>query len=190
MPGTIFQESGIQFEFSEEWVVKKYDDHRFYKYLSGRGFSGVDFISIRNGKEVVFWEMKNFLPRPGGRGHDPEQTLEDDPERFYYEISEKVKDTLLLIDTVKKYYLRKWWFRWFYRYFKNRKKPQADWIFWSQLDELIQEKGVHFILWMETKRLDAQHFAEPIQAKLLALNARIEILNRQHNPYAPSVKTS
>ncbi|MEM6725397.1 MAG: hypothetical protein AAF598_15255, partial [Bacteroidota bacterium] len=88
----------------------------------------------------------------------------------------------------RKYYLRKWWFRWFYGYFKNRKQPEADWIFWNRMDELIQKNGVHFILWMETDRLDAQAFSEPIQAQLLALNARIEIINSQHNPYEHSVQ--
>lgn len=183
-----FKESGIDFHFSEEWLVQKYDDHRFYKYLSGRGFSGVDFISLRKGNQVVFWEIKNFIRRKAGGNHDPELKLIERPEQFHYEITEKVKDTILLIDTVKKYYLRKWWYRLLYPFFKDKENPKSDWLFWSRLEELIQQKGIHFILWMETDQVDTNSFTEPIQAQLIALNATIEIIHSKNNPYEDSIQ--
>ena len=43
---TTFTESGLCFTFSKRWKVLKYDEHRFYRYLSGSGFKGVDFIGM------------------------------------------------------------------------------------------------------------------------------------------------
>jgi len=55
------KESALLFDFEEtDWIVKKYDDHRYYKSLSGAGLKGVDFIGIFQQEKVVFIEVKNF----------------------------------------------------------------------------------------------------------------------------------
>ena len=58
-----FIESGLTFSFSKRWKVLKYDKHRFYRYLSGSGFKGVDFIGVLDEKQLVLIEVKNYKDR-------------------------------------------------------------------------------------------------------------------------------
>ena len=51
-----FSESGLSFQFPEGWTTIKYDEHRFYTYLSGEGLKGVDFIAI-HGENLVLIEV-------------------------------------------------------------------------------------------------------------------------------------
>ena len=41
-----FIESDLQFYFPDHWAVREYDNHRFYKNLSGLGLKGLDFLVL------------------------------------------------------------------------------------------------------------------------------------------------
>ena len=38
----------------------KLDEHRFYSYVSGRGFKGVDFIGLSYEGKLLLLEVKNY----------------------------------------------------------------------------------------------------------------------------------
>ncbi|NNE29048.1 MAG: hypothetical protein HKN16_05405, partial [Saprospiraceae bacterium] len=56
----IFSESGLQFQFSNDWTVIKYDDHKFFRYLSGEGLKGVDFLGFTSEGGLFLMEVKNY----------------------------------------------------------------------------------------------------------------------------------
>jgi len=108
----IFRESGLVFEFDPgRWIVKAFDDHPYYRALSGHGFKGVDFIGLLNGQELVCVEVKNYR-----------RTFPDHPsllQEFLLQeqagVLRKMEDTLRILDLIHQYYRRKWGFR--YRVF-------------------------------------------------------------------------
>ena len=105
-----FIESGLHFRFGEEWVIKKYDAHRFYQGLSGSGLKGVDFLGIL-GEGLFLFEIKNFRRRRQWQEENPLEAVLDHPSEFAENIAYKVEDTLLAIDAIWQYYNRKWLFR-------------------------------------------------------------------------------
>ena len=58
-----YQESGLEFNFDNNWVLKKYDSHPFYKSLSGANLKAVDFIGIWKNEILVLIEVKNYKIR-------------------------------------------------------------------------------------------------------------------------------
>jgi len=91
--------------------VLKYDEHRFYRYLSGSGFKGVDFIGVLDEKQLALIEVKNYKDRYLLDESDPTEGLIDDPLAYADKYAQKFKDTFQLIGIIRKYYKRKWWFR-------------------------------------------------------------------------------
>jgi len=114
-----------------DWKVIKWDEHRFFGYVSGRGFKGVDFMALRN-EELYLMEVKNYRDRrPQDEQHPFDLVLADSD--FYGEIFlQKFTDSFALIEIIKKYYLR-------------------DFIFWTRAAEIIRNhpEHVHLVLWLE-----------------------------------------
>lgn len=106
-----FQESGLTFEFEDDWIVIQYDKHRFYRYLSGRGLKGVDFIYVINFEKLVLMEVKNFNDRWVKDGINPTETFLDNLDRFFNVFVGKFNHTIRAIQIVHSFYRRKWWFR-------------------------------------------------------------------------------
>ena len=75
----VFEESDLVFHFNQDWVVRKYDEHRFYKTISGLGMKGVDFIGIFKAEQVVFIEIKNYRIRYEGKTLQPLYDVFDAP---------------------------------------------------------------------------------------------------------------
>jgi len=150
-----FIESGLTFSFSKRWNVLKYDEHRFYRYLSGSGFKGVDFIGILDEKQFALIEVKNYKDRYILDKFDPTEGLINDPVAYAKKYAQKFNDTFQLIGIIRKYYKRKWWFRntrkLLLRIIPKRVLLQFDWGFWNIVIQLIDEKKekVFIILWLE-----------------------------------------
>ena len=104
------RESGLTFDFAAEWIVVRYDRHRFYKYLSGRGFRGVDFVLLhRTEARALLIEVKNYRYRHGRQ--IPEKLLGylRDPAPFVRHLARKYVDTRAAFDHVAAWYQRQWW---------------------------------------------------------------------------------
>ena len=133
----------------------KYDEHRFYRYLSGSGFKGVDFIGILDEKQLALIEIKNYKDRFTLDESDPTGDLLTDPIAYAEKYSQKFQDTFQLIGIIRKYYQRKWWFKHlrglFLRLIPRNWLLQFDWGFWNIVIQLIDEKKVKIlvVLWLE-----------------------------------------
>lgn len=99
MKAHIYNESEIWIRFHPSAIVVKFDDHKFYKYLSGQGLKGVDFLVIDKLYGLFLIEIKNFRKR------DTQPEEKDLSHNFY----QKCEDTLHLIEIIYKVYQRKWW---------------------------------------------------------------------------------
>jgi hypothetical protein len=106
-----FQESGLAFNFEDDWIVIQYDKHRFYRYLSGRGLKGVDFIYVINFEKLVLMEVKNYNDRYEYDEINPTETFLNNLDRFFNAYVGKFNHTLRAIQIIHYYYQRKWWFR-------------------------------------------------------------------------------
>ena len=135
-----FEESGYKFEFGPQWKVIKYDDHRFYRILSGQNMSGVDFAAIYKSDTVYLIEIKNFKQY--------ENDIIDKPiTEFSEEIIEKGLDSLRLIEVIKKYLDRKFLYRAFYNLVNRFPWLNSEWYFWTELFRIsIINQRANFIL--------------------------------------------
>lgn len=95
-----FREGSQNVFFDQFDRVIKLDQHRFYRYVSGRGFKGVDFLVLNPEIGIVLIELKNYI-----NGHHP---IEKEIASTFYQ---KCEDTLHLIEIVYKYYQKKWWIK-------------------------------------------------------------------------------
>lgn len=153
MANNIFSESELHFKFPESWIVYKYDNHRFYRYLSGSGLKGVDFIAIHQ-DQLFLIEVKNYAIRFIHKDYDPMDALLADPSAYIDKYFRKFDDTLRLIDVIDRYYKRKWWYRKLFQpfksYFSETRIIKNETGFWSKAIEIMQKKqGVNLVLWLE-----------------------------------------
>ncbi len=150
-----FTESGLAFSFSDRWKVLKYDEHRFYRYLSGSGFKGVDFIGILDEKQLALIEVKNYKDRYSLDESDPTEELIADSGAYAEKYAQKFQDTFQLIGIIRKYYKRRWWFKTLRKlilqHIPRRLLLRFDWGFWNIVIQLIDEKKekVLLVLWLE-----------------------------------------
>lgn len=135
---TSFQESGWQFEFDDIWWVKKFDDHRYYRSLSGSGFKGLDFIAVKPGSQLLLIEVKNY------RDQEPPES-----EQLGKVFIEKVEDSLKLLELVQKYYGRKWFFRLFAPWIKRYPTFFGEQGYWTEAFDLAQSTKVCAVLWLD-----------------------------------------
>lgn len=153
-----FKESGLTFNFPFDWKVIKWDEHRFFGYVSGRGFKGVDFMALRE-EELYLIEIKNYQDRRLKDEEHPFDLVLVDTD-FYAEIFlQKFTDSIALIGIVEKYYLRKRLFKWWSQQNYLGLKVLAglpffqkfDFIFWTRVAQIIREqpKKVALVLWLE-----------------------------------------
>ncbi len=153
MPNTIFLESGLNFKFPADWKVFKYDEHRFYQYLSGAGLKGVDFIAIHQ-EQLILIEVKNYMERFVKKGEHPMNPLTENPEIYAEKYFRKFEDTFRLLDIIEQYYQRQWWYRKVFKtfrtYFSEKYLLNKETGFWSKAIELLdQPEKVKLVLWLE-----------------------------------------
>ncbi len=121
-----FEESGWQFQFEDHWEVLPYDKHRYYRYLSGYGLKGIDFLAWSHAAQRLFLlEVKNFAPQEWN-GPSPNMALVlEDPAAYADEMIEKFEDSLRLFQIIHQYLARKWWYR---SYWKFRGQWAPAWL--------------------------------------------------------------
>lgn len=153
-----FRESGLTFNFPMGWKVIKWDAHRFFGYVSGRGFKGVDFMALHDEK-LYLMEVKNYQDRRPNDEQHPFDLIQADPD-FYAEVFlQKFSDSFALIKIVEKYHSRKYFFK-FWRQLNylglgklgnNSFFQKFDFIFWTRAAQILQKhpEQVQLILWLE-----------------------------------------
>jgi len=200
---TTFQESDLTFQFSPNWVIKKFDDHKYYRILSGYGLKGVDFIGILNQQTLVLIEIKNYRRRKASpKAPDISDILGNKPpltEAFAY----KIEDTILAINTVHKYLLRKWGFRinqFIWKYLPIHWFTNGEWAFWERCHQiLLNKKKVHYVLWLNTddeyEEMNApkvaalpDHLQKTINDYFSEDDSPIFVCNNSNNPYKADLK--
>lgn len=203
---TIFKESGIKFYFNENWNIYQYDRHRFYSGLSGFGLKGVDFIGILNKNSLVLIEVKNYVDRFIEDGVDPTEEFMKAYDTYLQAYAEKFRDTLKGIQTVQKYYRRKWWYR-------NLLKPFSkiialkhllayDWAFWTKTHQLafLENKKIQLVLWLSLdQEIAKQHdfqindfqkkLEQLLKEELSRNNWEIIIASETANPFFENLQT-
>ena len=194
MSGLVFSESGLSFQFPKSWTVFKYDEHRFYTYLSGAGLKGVDFIAI-DGDELILIEVKNYADRIIKENFDPMEGLLSEPAVYVEAYFQKFEDTFRLLDIIEQYYNRKWWYRNIFQQFKSF-FSSTETGFWSKAIEILDDmKGVRLVLWLElAPQYDAEgakkiydYFQEQLTKK--TPEAATFILANSDRPLDPIIMT-
>ncbi len=172
-----FHESGLVFNFPEDWKVIKWDEHRFYGYVSGRGFKGVDFmVLLDDGLHLM--EVKNYRDRRPQDGQHPFDLVMADPDFYAAIFLQKFADSFALIEIIEKYYLRKQFFNWWSRrnYWGLKTLAhlpffqKSDLIFWTRAAQIIREQpeNVQLDLWLEPgPKISLENFME-LKKKLLS----------------------
>lgn len=155
MQQQIFIESDLQFEFSSNWIVRKYDEHPFYQAMSGAGMSAVDFVGIHPSGKLFLMEVKNFKSRSEKENLRTLEKLEGESPLLLEILEEKVEETQKGIRAISQYLHKKWWYR---ARFQLLDRPtfqssllQIDRLFWMKADQISQDfpNQVQTVLWLE-----------------------------------------
>lgn len=189
----VFEESGLLFTFSDAWNVRPFDDHRYYRWLSGRGFRGVDFVGIYRGK-LVLMEVKNYRRREGMPNADAFRAIREDPETFALKMVEKVEDSFEIILAVNGAYRRRWWFPLFIRLPERWKRRYPQSYFWYLVWELAQDPAnCVFVLWLDadsdTREVEAK-ITETLRGNLTDYTGRVEMARQEHHPFGADINVS
>ena len=186
------QESGLEFNFDKSWVLKKYDEHPFYKSLSGASQKAVDFIGIWNNEILVLIEIKNYKIRYSDLKASPIENILNEPEQFTSSIIQKVEDSLKAIDAINIYYNRQFWYRLFLPIIRLFKKSSADWPFWTQVYDIIDsEREVWVVLWFETEDQQEQlrqNIKVRIKEGLDEFTDQIMICHQEEHPFGDTLQ--
>lgn len=190
---THFIESDLHFYFNDQWLIKKYDNHRFYRHLSGVGLKAVDFIGLWKGKKVILMEIKNYKTRY--TDHFPpigEKILAKNPTLVAL-MENKIEDTFLAIETIIKYYQRRWWYRIFVkiippvlpRYFQY-----FEWGFWTCIHQKIQDEkeNVQLVLWLELEDKYPNISKEELQKAVKNLQTSLNDIFNKYSFYVFSTE--
>lgn len=182
---TIFNESDLQFKFSDKWWIVQYDNLIDYKKLNDaiEGSKAVDFIGVLNNNTLALIEVKNF------RGHrietKPRVHGGDDPIEL--EVARKVRDTLAGIVAASRHstHLKAEW-RKVLDIFKNTNK-NIEVILWLEEDLPPQYSAT-----LRDKKMQARGgtLTKRLQQKLEWLTQRVFVCNISENDYKDTLMVS
>ena len=97
----VFSESSLAFQFDPRWKIIRFDQHRFYRYLSGQGLKGADFLGVDwKNKDLLLLEVKNFDPRDWSGESPTMQSVLEHPEEYAQKIIAKFTDSLRLCQII------------------------------------------------------------------------------------------
>ena len=190
-----FIESGLQFSFSRDCVVKKYDSHRYYRGLSGIGLKGIDFVAL-NLKEnlVAFFEVKNYRTR---FHRDTGEPIYPEPKpaiELAQALSEKVSDTLLAIDAITTYYQKSFIYRLLQPLYLRLPFYMGDRFFWTKVENCIYEhENLAYVLWVELQEKNPAYKGELKQQTGRLLKNEFGIIyvaDMDNQPFSSSLKVS
>lgn len=149
---TTFIESDLQFVFSDNWVIKAYDDHPFYKALAGNGLKGVDFIGILNQETVVLIEVKNYKIRFPTVFPPIQDKITGTTPAIVDTMLRKAVDTRRALRIFRKYYERRWWlhpFAFLIKILPVSYQLKIEWNFWLAVERKVHQRDYILTLWME-----------------------------------------
>lgn len=188
-----FLESDINFFFESGWVVHRYDTHRYFKGLSGKGLKGVDFIGILHQESLVFFEVKNYNIRPSGRGGQSLDLVQNDPRMISNAFIRKIEDTFTAVDAIQKYWERRWWRRIFSTWISHFPINRYETAFWRKVIELAGDPGCCIaVLWLESSAFDADYrkkLNDQVSDELSAHCAKTIIADSRSNPFYDTLMT-
>jgi hypothetical protein len=148
-----FQESDLQFTLSSDWVIRKYDDHTFFRGLSGFGLKGVDFIVLLPDGRLGLIEVKNYHPRRGRSGvlHPIKRKK---AAQLANDLAGKYADSIRAINVIERYYLRHWYHRGRFLLLRPFERLlNSDLYFWREVARRANGPlPVTIILWLETPK--------------------------------------
>lgn len=188
----IFEESGLRFYFPQNWLVRKFDSHTFYRGLSGFGFKGVDFIALPPEGPLLLIEIKNYFNRDPRINAPLSQDQLPAPEVLAAKLHEKSADTLRAILAIQRYYLRKWTYRTFLPWSFHWRRDKSEWVFWTLVfQRAYNEKQARFVCWLESKE-GMTPWRNALLNKLhsLSFEPPLEpwIISKTENPFYPLLK--
>ena len=139
----VFKEGRQIVKFGQHCKVIKLDNHRYYRYVSGRGFKGVDFL-VMDANLIFLIELKDYR-----NGTHPSQ---NDIAAIFYE---KCEDTLRLIEIIHKVLMRRWLIRFAIRY-QLTYLISSESSFWLKASELALEGRVVLLGNFEFEGIDTK----------------------------------
>jgi hypothetical protein len=168
-----YVESDLFFDFPKHWIVKKYDQHPFYKGMSGVGLSAVDFIVVTQEDAILLIEVKNYCHRPASQLFHINALLRNHEEGLAYSFIQKLEETITGINAIATYCSKSAWYRAWYILLKKVGAKyfllSNDRLCWLWLNEQIQQtpEKIVPILWLELPDHLAQYQIE-LQASIVA----------------------
>lgn len=187
-----FHESGLVFHFSDNWLVRKFDSHTFYRGLSGVGFKAVDFLVLPPSGPLLLLEVKNYFNRDPRVNAPVRPEHLPIPEELAKKLHEKSMDTLEAINTIHQYYQRKWSYRLLLPWLLRLRWKNSDWIFWTLAYQRAHvDRTARFVCWIEVD--DGQtEWAEALNEALLSFpfESPFEplLIGTKHNPFYPEIR--
>jgi hypothetical protein len=154
-----YSESDLTFIFPPPWQVVAFDKHRFYQYVNGHGLRGVDFIGVHPEFGCFLMEVKNYRLRFGDDLPAQVKSYLHNPALLAPVLEAKFHDSLRLLDAVKIYLERKWWYRlgrkqsWFRKLFVSKESR-----FWMDFYSSYEEKPVHLWVCLDAEARDYPTF--------------------------------
>ncbi|AEE51663.1 hypothetical protein [Haliscomenobacter hydrossis] len=186
-----FHESGLVFRFPEDWLVRKFDSHTFYRGLSGFGFKAVDFIVLPPEGPLLLLEVKNYFNRDPRINAPVPPELLPIPAILADKLHEKSADTLEAILKIQRYYFRKWSYRLLLPWLFRLRWKRSDWVFWTLVHQRAHvDRQAQFVCWLEsddgqtdwkenlTRLLKAMAFDPPFEPLIVSIN---------ENPFFPNI---
>lgn len=184
----IFEESGLLFKFEGNWNIRKYDSHKYYKILAGTGLKGIDFLAIRNKRELYLFEVKNYKIRNEWQLSDPMDRIRETPEILAEQIVQKIEDSLRLFRVIYLYYRRKWMYRHLFPIVGKWWPGFETWKYWTRVYQLSQEKeNIYVVFWMETTEKEEElkaYLYKRLQESLSLKASKIILTDSYSNPFA------
>lgn len=187
-----FQESGLIFHFPADWLVRKFDSHKFYRGISGLGFKGVDFIALPPEGPLLLFEVKNYFNRdPRINAPVPLDQLPS-PHDLADKLHEKSADTLEAILSIRRWYQQQWIYRTFLPLSYRLRYKQSEWVFWTLVYQRAHDqRQSQFVFWLELGEAQAE-WRETLSQKLktYVFDPPFEplIISLSNNPFYPQVK--
>lgn len=189
----VFQEGRLQFRFSRQWLVRKYDDHTFYRGLSGLGLKGVDFIALPPEGPLLLLEVKHYFnEHPQFRGPlDP--TALPPVEELAAKLLQKGRDTHKAIVQIEAYLQRKFLFRWLYPWLLRCRWSAGSWCFWAQVGHWnrVQEPPCELVIWLQaapSQQSWAQALAQALQEQAGQFPFTCRLVQGTDQPFFPAVE--
>jgi len=179
MPKTVITESDLSFDFDQDWVVKKYDEHAYFKLLAGCGLKGVDFIGIYQHKWLYLIEVKNYKKRRYSPVDPDWADLVGDNPDLAKDFALKISDTLRLVSVVMTYLQRQWWYKIVNRFrsFLGITKVNKDWHFWQAVANIENDPSLVIpTLYIESSKVFLERYTQTENEFLIKMSNHINTI--------------